>query len=218
MPGTSREPRTLKAGTSNPEDTTWPGEYIHPGAQGAGRERPRCRAGAAAAGASREPLRPRQLGSGGTLLSAGAAAPRSPAAWHRFLLFLPPSLPPLFFFFFFSLALSLSLSLPLPCTGGLFFFPPSSSLSLSEGSCQDAKLEIAAPDAFCAARRGSSFAGCCQWKDWQDPAGLPRPGPTSGRAPRFPRPSPALRGSSAPAPGLQSPPSHLRSASTFCMC
>lgn len=113
---------------------------------------------------------------------------------------------------------SRSLSLSPPLHWGAFFSPPSSSLSLSEGSCQDAKLEIAAPDAFCAARRGSSFAGCCQWKDWQDPAGLPRPGPTSGRAPRFPRPSPALRGSSAPAPGLQSPPSHLRSAPTFCMC
>lgn len=114
--------------------------------------------------------------------------------------FSPPSLPPLFFFFFLP-----PLSPPL-ALGGFFFSPPSSSLSLSEGSCQDAKLEIAAPDAFCAARRGSSFAGCCQWKDWQDPAGLPRPGPTSGRAPRFPRPSPALTGSSAPAPGLPSPP------------
>lgn len=86
--------------------------------------------------------------------------------------------------------------------GGPFFFffplpPPSSSLSLSAGSCQDAKLEIAAPDAFCAARRGSSFAGCCQEAG---PGPGPRRGPTSAGAPRSrpPRAEHELAGSAGP--------------------
>lgn len=78
-----------------------------------------------------------------------------------------------------------------------FFPPPSSSLSLSAGSCQDAKLEIAAPDAFCAARRGSSFAGCCQEAG---PGPGPRRGPTSAGAPRSrpPRAERELAGSAGP--------------------
>lgn len=138
-------------------------------------------------------------GWGGCGRGFAGASPPSPAGQRRHLALrrgccsafacsrapLPPFSPPLAFPSFPPPLLSFSFSPP--CTGGLFF-PPSSSLSLSEGSCQDAKLEIAAPDAFSTARRGSSFAGCCQWKDWQDPAGLPRPGPTSGRAPRFPGP------------------------------
>lgn len=64
------------------------------------------------------------------------------------------------------------------------FFPPRCCFLLPERSCQDAKLETEAADALYAARRGSSFAGCCQWKEWQALARPPQPSPTSGRAER----------------------------------
>lgn len=157
-----------------------------PGAPGGG-----CRAGAAAAGASRAPLGPGPAGSGGTLLRA------APAAWHRVLRRPRRSL--LF-------PLCSSLSLPLAPRGGrlggfffvflcfLFFsflpsfppsfFPPRSGFPKGPAKMLSWKSQLLTPSS--AARRGSSFAGCCQRQDWQDPAGL--------------------RGRAQPAGGLRAPP------------
>lgn len=161
-----------------------------PGAPGGG-----CRAGAAAAGASRAPLGPRPAGSGGTLLRA------APAAWHRVLRRPRRSL--LF-------PLSSSLSLPLAPRGGRlvyfffsclfvfffflsfflppFFFPPRSGFPKGPAKMLSWKSQLLTPSS--AARRGSSFAGCCQRQDWQDPAGL--------------------RGRAQPAGGLRAPPAPPR--------